>query len=83
MSPALGLDCSRRQFVVQAGLGLAAISTLSRAVAQGSAANTRLRLGLIGCGKRGKWIANLFHEHGGYELVGAADYFEARVQEVG
>ena len=73
----------RRTFVRQAGLGLAFASTLSRAVAQGSAANSRLRLGIVGCGGRGSWIANLFAEHGGYEIAGAADYFPARVREVG
>jgi myo-inositol 2-dehydrogenase / D-chiro-inositol 1-dehydrogenase len=74
-------DPSRRTFLAQAGLGLAAVSTLSRAIAQGSAANSRLRLGLIGCGSRGQWIANLFREHGGYDVVGVADYFPVRVQE--
>lgn len=72
-------DLSRRHFITQAGLGLAAAATLSRAVAQGSTANTRLRLGLVGCGSRGQWILNLFTEHGGYEVVGVADYFPAAV----
>ncbi len=72
---------SRRHFLAQAGLGLAAVSTISRAVAQGSAANSRLRLGLIGCGDRGLGLlAPLFKEHGGYELSGVADYFEDRVR---
>src|SRR6478672_9653791 len=57
-------DYSRRQFLAQAGLGLAAVSTLNRAIAQGSAANSRLRLGVVGCGSRGQWIAGLFREHG-------------------
>jgi len=70
---------SRRHFLAQAGLGLAAAATLSRAVAQGSTANTRLRLGLVGCGSRGQWILNLFAEHGGYEVVAVADYFPAAV----
>jgi len=72
---------SRRHFIAQAGLGLAAAATLSRTVAQGSAANTRLRLGLVGCGSRGQWILNLFAEHGGYEVVAVADYFEAAVSK--
>lgn len=72
-------EISRRHFLAQAGAGLAALSTTSLAVAQGSAANSRIRLGMIGCGKRGQWIANLFAQHGGYEIVGLADYFEAAV----
>ena len=68
---------TRRDFLAQAGVGLAAFSTTRLAVAQGSAANSKLRLGLVGCGKRGQWIANLFAEDGGYEIVAVADYFEA------
>ena len=37
-----------------------------------------MKFGLIGCGGRGTWIADLFKEHGGYELVGRADYFADR-----
>jgi predicted dehydrogenase len=81
MNNSLRSELSRRDFLVHAGVGLAAASTLSRAVAQGSVANSRLRLGLIGCGKRGQWIAGLFAEHGGYEIVSVADYFEAAVKQ--
>ncbi len=82
MNPEMNSELSRRRFLVNAGLGLAAASTMSRAVAQGSAANSRLKLGVIGCGGRGSWIANLFVEHGGYELAAVADYFEDRVRVV-
>ncbi len=73
-------DCTRRRFITQTGLGLASVATLSRAVAQGSTANSRLRLGLIGCGGRGTMLLNMFNAHGGYEIVAVADYFEERVQ---
>lgn len=73
---------TRRRFLVQAGLGLAAVSTLSRAVAQGTVTNPRLRLGLVGCGGRGKFLADLSLAHGGYEIVAAADYFQDRCDEV-
>lgn len=71
----------RRHFLAQAGLGLAAVSTIRRAIAQGSTANSRIRLGLIGCGQRGQWILDFFAEHGGYEIVAAADYFQDKVDE--
>ncbi len=74
-------ELSRRHFITQAGLGLAAVSTLSRAVAQGSTANSRIRLGLVGCGGRGQWILDLFLAHGGYEVVSVADYFQSRIDE--
>ncbi len=31
----------------------------------------------------GAWIADLFREHGGYNLVAVADYFQDRIDEVG
>lgn len=39
----------------------------------------KLKLGLIGCGGRGTWIAKRFLEHGGYEFISAADYFQDRL----
>ena len=50
---------------------------------RGSTANTKVDLGIIGCGGRGTWIADLFQKHGGYNLVAAADYFPDRVQKFG
>lgn len=76
---------SRRRFLVQTGIGLAAVSTLSSAMAQTAApaaAVKRLRIGLVGCGGRGKFVGNLFAAHGGFEIAGAADVFADRVQEV-
>ncbi len=35
----------------------------------------RIRLGIVGCGGRGSWIAGLFSRHGGYEIHAVADYF--------
>lgn len=81
MNTPIAAPSSRRRFLAQAGLGLAAVSTISRAIAQGSAANSRIRLGLIGCGQRGQWILDLFAEHGGYEVVAVADYFQDKVDE--
>ncbi len=80
MNPSLQNELSRRQFIAHAGLGFAALATTRLAVAQGSVANSRIRLGLIGCGKRGVWLAGLFAEHGGYEIAGVADYFPEAAQ---
>jgi myo-inositol 2-dehydrogenase / D-chiro-inositol 1-dehydrogenase len=41
----------------------------------------KIKLGLIGCGGRGQWIADLFVKHGGYQLVAGADYFQDRLEE--
>jgi predicted dehydrogenase len=40
-----------------------------------SAPVRKVKLGLVGCGGRGKWIVPLFREHGGFELHAVADYF--------
>lgn len=72
----------RRTFLSGAG-GAAAFSIVTPQLAFGSRANSQLTLGLIGCGGRGGWLANLFMEHGGYRFVSAADYFPERVEAFG
>lgn len=72
-------ETTRRQFLKRSALvgGCAlAGAHVSRAAAPGD----KVRLGLIGCGGRGKWIAKLFLEHGGYELVAVADYFPQKAK---
>ena len=76
------LSISRRRFLAQTGLGLAAASTLGATTTLAADAGGKIRLGLIGCGGRGSWIANLFGEHGGYEIAGVADFFQDRLDPV-
>jgi predicted dehydrogenase len=47
----------------------------SAPIAKPAALKRQLKLGVIGCGGRGHWIANLFRQHGGYEIHALADYF--------
>jgi predicted dehydrogenase len=35
----------------------------------------KIKLGVVGLGGRGNWIAGLFRKHGGYEMHAVADYF--------
>jgi Predicted dehydrogenases and related proteins len=70
---------SRRRFVGGALLAAAASSlrwtpNLSAASAPKSFSR-KIKLGVIGNGGRGAWIAQLFKEHGGYEMWAVADYF--------
>lgn len=67
---------TRRHFIT----GLAAVSTIHARTALGSQANSRVKVGLIGCGQRGGMIAKLFRENGYCEIAGAADYFPDRAQ---
>lgn len=43
----------------------------------------KIKVGVVGCGGRGAWIADLFKQHGGYEFVSAADYFPDRAEKTG
>ncbi|MCP5527604.1 MAG: Gfo/Idh/MocA family oxidoreductase [Verrucomicrobiales bacterium] len=73
---------TRRRFL--AGSAAASAFTLLRpSTVFGAAANAVLEIGLIGCGGRGGWIANLFAETGNYRWVACADYFQDRVDAVG
>jgi predicted dehydrogenase len=73
---------SRRDFVAVTGAaGLAAAA--APAFAQQPPAGPKIKLGVIGCGGRGSFMAGLFQKHGGYELVAAADYFQDRVDAFG
>lgn len=65
---------TRRHFIGRAA-GIAAVSTISAKTALGSQANSRVKVGMIGCGSRGKMVAGLFRENGYCEIAGAADYF--------
>jgi len=74
---------NRRDFISKTGSALATISVMSPALIRGTTANSKVKVGLIGCGGRGNWIMDLFQAHGGYEIVAAADYFQDRVDAFG
>ena len=46
-------------------------------------AGRKIKLGVIGNGGRGAWIAKLFQAHGGYEMWAVADYFPDVVEKCG
>jgi predicted dehydrogenase len=43
----------------------------------------KIKLGWIGGGGRGSWLAGLFKQHGGFEFHAVADYFPDLVQKAG
>lgn len=72
----------RRAFL--AGTATATVLTaLKPSLAFGAEANSKIEIGLIGCGGRGKWIADLFAESGLYQFVACADYSQDRADAVG
>jgi myo-inositol 2-dehydrogenase / D-chiro-inositol 1-dehydrogenase len=74
---------NRRQFLAGAGATALTFTVLKPQTVRAYVANSKVRLGLVGCGGRGSWIASLFQDHGGYEIAGVADYFTDRADGVG
>jgi predicted dehydrogenase len=81
---------SRRQFLGTA-LASSAVSSLVQSRSQAADAppaapptfERKIKLGLIGCGGRGTWLAGLFQKHGGYQLHATADYFPESANQAG
>ncbi len=72
---------ARRGFLRSAAS--AGLLLLKPATAFGSAANSSLELGIIGCGGRGNFIGGHFVEHTQTRIVALADPFEDRSGELG
>lgn len=77
------LPLTRRRFLAGTGAAVASASLLQPASMRGADAGEKVRIGLIGCGGRGRWITNLFQNHGGYEVAAVYDYFADRADEAG
>lgn len=76
---------TRREFL-GASLAFTAFSGLSpQAAAQENPGKPGrvIKLGLIGCGGRGPWLAGLFKQHGGFEIHATADYFQPSADKAG
>lgn len=78
---------SRRHFVAAMGAATMASPLLAQeakpAAPTISLTGSKIKVGLIGCGGRGNFIANLMKEHGGYEICAVSDYFQAKAEKAG
>lgn len=74
---------TRRRFIAGAGATALSFTVIKPRLVRGTETNTKVDLGIIGCGGRGTWIAELFVQHGGYNVVAVADYFQDRVDGCG
>ncbi|MBN1806622.1 MAG: Gfo/Idh/MocA family oxidoreductase [Sedimentisphaerales bacterium] len=74
---------TRRGFMAGAGAAALSFTVVKPGQVRGFNANSKINLGLIGCGGRGTWITGLFSEHGGYNIVAVADYFQDRIDNCG
>jgi predicted dehydrogenase len=74
---------TRRRFLASAGASAVSVTLLNAKLVASTEANSKLELGLIGCGGRGTWIAGLFAKHGGYNVAAVADYFPDKTDAAG
>lgn len=83
-------DLSRRNFLKGSTLVSATLFTPSLGLATPQQAEEKagefkhqIKLGMVGCGGRGSWIAKLFQKHGGYDIHAVADYFQEVADKCG
>ena len=69
---------TRRGFHFRGGAAALSFSVVAPSAVRGTAANSRIKAGVIGLGSRGRMIAGMVQKHGGYEITAVADYFERR-----
>jgi myo-inositol 2-dehydrogenase / D-chiro-inositol 1-dehydrogenase len=75
---------SRRQFLGSVTAASALVPWIGVAQESKPAEFARkIKLGIVGNGGRGKWIADLFNQHGGYEMHAVADYFPSVADRCG
>jgi len=84
---------NRRHFLASTAAAGVTITSYVTRRAQAAEASTaapapasfprKIKLGVVGAGGRGAWIANLFRQHGGYEMWAVADYFQTAADACG
>ena len=64
---------TRRAFI--AGAAATAFTIIKPELVRGTAANSKIELGIVGMGQRGRRIGRALAAHGGYAITAVADYF--------
>lgn len=73
----------RRDFLKTTATTAAGWTIVSPAAVRGTQANSRLEIGVVGCGGRGRFVATLFEKHTNTKVLALHDYFADRVQKLG
>jgi myo-inositol 2-dehydrogenase / D-chiro-inositol 1-dehydrogenase len=73
----------RRDFLRATVATAAGWTIVKLAAVRGSQANSRIEIGIVGCGGRGRFIGKLFEQHTATKVVALHDYFADRVQKLG
>jgi predicted dehydrogenase len=84
---------NRRQFLggaLTVGISASSVGALSSLAAEAPPSEPnpveykrKIKLGVVGNGGRGAWIAKLFQKHGGYKMHAVADYFQEVADKCG
>jgi myo-inositol 2-dehydrogenase / D-chiro-inositol 1-dehydrogenase len=74
---------TRRHFLAGASAAAVSFAVVNPRLVGAAEANSKVNIGLIGCGGRGSWIAGEFAKHGGYKVVAVADYFQDKADSAG
>ncbi len=77
---------SRRSFLGGALVAAASGSLLGTAAtlaAEKADPHRKIKLGWVGCGGRGSWLAGLFKQNGRYQMHAVADYFQDAADKCG
>jgi len=72
----------RGEFLKAAATATAGLMIVKPESVRGTPANSALRVGIIGCGGRGRFIARFFPEHTNAKIVALADPFKNRVDDL-
>jgi myo-inositol 2-dehydrogenase / D-chiro-inositol 1-dehydrogenase len=71
-------EIGRRQFL--GATGAAGLLIVKPQLLRGTAANSAIRLGLLGCGNRGTYVATSFANHTNVRVVALADLFQDQLE---
>ena len=73
---------TRRGFMSGAGAAALSFTVMKPSFVKGTSANSRIEAGCIGLGGRGRMIARMLQQHGGYQITAVADYFGQMAEAV-
>ena len=83
----MNVEITRRSFLKGTLISSAGLAVSLNLAAQEQANppefQRKIKLGVVGNGGRGAWIAQLFKKHGGYEMHAVADYFPEVADQCG
>jgi predicted dehydrogenase len=74
---------ARRHFLKTAATATVGLTVLTSGRVRGAEANSRIEIGILGCGGRGAWIGELFEQNANAKVVAVHDYFRDRADAAG